>query len=108
MSESTQGLVDYLKEKTGGKLLMNSEQLAEEIGVSPKQQSKLRKENSFPIPHKSFGRLVYYSIYDVARFLLSKEREKAFINSVMPEPKNETRKRQTRRVQDLSFLAKMK
>lgn len=113
MSDSFEMVVEYLKEKTAGKLLMTSEQLAKEIGVSPKRQSKLRKENGFPIPHKSIGRLVYYSVYDVAKFLVSQETvppsetEKIYLDSTIPGPK-ETRKRRTRGVQDLSFLAKMK
>jgi hypothetical protein len=68
-----QQLIDYLREKTKGKLLMSPEQLAEEIGIPSKQQSKLRKEGRFPIPFKNIGRLVYYSIYDVANFLLNGE-----------------------------------
>ena len=67
-----QGLIDYLR-KTKGKLLMSPEQLSEEIGIPTKQQSKLRKEGRFPIPFKNIGRLVYYSIYDVAKFLLNGE-----------------------------------
>jgi len=50
---------------------MTPEQLSEEIGIPTKQQSKLRKEGRFPIPFKNIGRLVYYSIFDVADFLLS-------------------------------------
>ena len=68
-----QQLIDYLRAKTKGKLLMSPEQLAEEIGISTKQQSKLRNEGRFPIPFKNIGRLVYYSIYDVANFLLNGE-----------------------------------
>lgn len=68
-----QQLIDYLRGKTKGKLLMSPEQLAEEIGIPSKQQSKLRKEGRFPIPFKNIGRLVYYSIYDVAQFLLNGE-----------------------------------
>ena len=68
-----QQLIDYLREKTKGKLLMSPEQLSEEIGIPTKQQSKLRKEGRFPIPFKNIGRLVYYSIYDVADFLLNGE-----------------------------------
>ena len=68
-----QQLIDYLRVKTKGKLLMSPEQLAEEIGIPTKQQSKLRKEGRFPIPFKNIGRLVYYSIYDVANFLLNGE-----------------------------------
>ncbi len=68
-----QQLIDYLRAKTKGKLLMSPEQLAEEIGIPTKQQSKLRNEGRFPIPFKNIGRLVYYSIYDVANFLLNGE-----------------------------------
>lgn len=68
-----QQLIDYLRDKTKGKLLMSPEQLSEEIGIPPKQQSKLRKEGRFPIPFKNVGRLVYYSIYDIANFLLNGE-----------------------------------
>lgn len=68
-----QQLIDYLRVKTKGKLLMSPAQLAEEIGIPTKQQSKLRKEGRFPIPFKNIGRLVYYSIYDVANFLLNGE-----------------------------------
>ena len=68
-----QQLIDYLKERAKGRLLMSPEQLAEEIGIPSKQQSKLRKEGRFPIPFKNIGRLVYYSIYDVANFLLNGE-----------------------------------
>lgn len=68
-----QQLIDYLRQKTKGKLLMSPEQLADEIGIPPKQQSRLRKEGRFPIPFKNIGRLVYYSIYDVANFLLNGE-----------------------------------
>ena len=69
-----QQLIDYLRLKTKGKLLMSPEQLSEEIGIPTKQQSKLRKDGKFPVPFKNIGRLVYYSIYDVANFLLNGER----------------------------------
>jgi len=38
-------LVEHLKARTGGSSLMTPAQLAVEIGVSEKQQSKLRKED---------------------------------------------------------------
>lgn len=50
---------------------MSPEQLPEEIGILTKLQSKLRKEGRFPVPFKNIGRLVYYSIYDIAYFLLN-------------------------------------
>ncbi len=107
-------LVDYLKTKTDGKFLMTPEQLEAEIGISEKQQSKLRKENNFPIPWKPVGRNVFYSIYHVADFLLSGEvkqeeapvaepvKEKPIKPKVLQPVKSKTP------VQDLSFLAKMK
>lgn len=104
-------LIDYLREKTKGKMLMTPEQLAQEIPISAKQQSKLRQDNEFPIPHKNIGRLVYYSIYDVANFLLNGEKtpidEKT---EQMLEQANpvETVKKKTKKtdnkVQDLSHI----
>lgn len=54
-------------------LLISYEQLPERSGISTKQQSKLRKDGRFPILFKNMGRLVYYSIYDVANFLLQQQ-----------------------------------
>ncbi len=68
-----QQLIDDLKIRTNGKLLMSPVQLAEVLDIPPKQQSKLRKDGKFPVPFKNIGRLVYYSIYDVANFLLNGE-----------------------------------
>jgi hypothetical protein len=62
-------VVDYLKNKTGGKLVMSSAQLADELPISVKQQSKLRQDNSFPIPSQTIGRKVYYSVFHIAEFL---------------------------------------
>jgi len=70
MTEEKQYLVAYLKGKAGNRELMTPAQLAEEIGISPKQQSELRKTDKFPIPHENFGRRVYYSIHAIADFLL--------------------------------------
>jgi hypothetical protein len=44
MSAEKQALIDYLKNKTGGALMMTPKELAVEIRVSAKQQSKLRQE----------------------------------------------------------------
>lgn len=102
-----QQLIDYLKERTKGKLLMSPEQLAEEIGIPSKQQSKLRKEGRFPIPFKNIGRLVYYSIYDVAYFLLSGEtaasKDIPGPQVATPPPKKKPAK-STAPVQDLSHI----
>lgn len=99
-------LIEYLRTKTKGKLLMTPEQLSDEIGISTKQQSKLRQDKTFPIPHKNIGRLVYYSIYDVANFLLNGETESIEQEPAIQEqikiPKKRTRKTET--VQDLSHI----
>lgn len=103
-----QQLIDYLKEKTKGKLLMTPEQLSEEIGIPSKQQSKLRKEGRFPIPFKNIGRLVYYSIYDVANFLLNGETTPSKeIPEKAPAPQITVKKKPTKStapVQDLSHI----
>lgn len=103
-----QQLIDYLKERTKGKLLMSPEQLSEEIGIPPKQQSKLRKENRFPIPFKNIGRLVYYSIYDVANFLLNGEttptKEVPEEAPVLLQPIKKKSAKSTTPVQDLSHI----
>lgn len=100
-----QQLIDYLREKTKGKLLMSPEQLADEIGIPAKQQSKLRKENKFPIPFKNIGRLVYYSIYDVAHFLLNGETAQT-IQQPEPQPTPIKQKpvKPKAQVQDLSHI----
>ncbi|MBB1074920.1 hypothetical protein HUU62_10925 [Rhodoferax sp. 4810] len=103
-----QQLIDYLKEKTKGTLLMSPEQLSEEIGIPTKQQSKLRKENRFPIPFKNIGRLVYYSIYDVANFLLNGEttpsKEGPQEALPPPQPIKKRSAKPTAPVQDLSHI----
>ena len=104
----TEQLIDYLKEKTKGKLLMSPEQLSEEIGIPTKQQSKLRKEGRFPIPFKNIGRLVYYSIYDVANFLLNGETSPSKdLAQEAPAPQIAIKKKPAKRsanVQDLSHI----
>ena len=102
-----QQLIDYLRGKTKGKLLMSPEQLSEEIGIPTKQQSKLRKEGRFPIPFKNIGRLVYYSIYDVANFLLNGETAPAKeLPQEAPAPVTIKKKpvKSTAPVQDLSHI----
>lgn len=68
-------LTEYLIKKAGGKLVMTPAQLAEEIGVSAKQQSKLRQDNRFPIPHQKLGSSVRYPIPAVVDFLLTGKSE---------------------------------
>ncbi|MFY3621236.1 hypothetical protein ACOTE8_12650 [Achromobacter xylosoxidans] len=105
-----QSLIEDLKIRTNGKLIISPEILSDMIGISTKQQSKLRKENNFPIPYKNMGRNVFYSIYHVADFLLNGE-----VSTVERKEEQEvstekyikpTRKKQTTNtaVQDLSHL----
>lgn len=104
----SQQLIDNLKEKTKGKLLMSPEQLSEVIPFTSKQQSKLRKENRFPIPFKNIGRLVYYSVYDVANFLLNGETTPTKeVPEEAPAPQITVKKKATKStapVQDLSHI----
>lgn len=86
---------------------MSPEQLSEEIGIPAKQQSKLRKEGRFPIPFKNIGRLVYYSIYDVANFLLNGETtpsKEAPEPLATPSPVKKKPAKATAPVQDLSHI----
>lgn len=66
-------LIEHLKSLTGGSLLISPKQLEKVVGTTAKQQSKLREEGKFPIPHINMGRNVLYSIYAVADFLLTGE-----------------------------------
>ncbi|MFZ6754673.1 hypothetical protein ACO0KY_14990 [Undibacterium sp. Dicai25W] len=104
-------LIEYLRNKTKGKLLMTPEQLSDETGISTKQQSKLRQDKQFPIPHKNVGRLVFYSIYDVANFLLNgettpidKETEQALEQQAQTEPVKKRTRKTVNVVQDLSHI----
>ena len=55
--------------------MMTPKQLEKVIGTTAKQQSKLREEGNFPIPHINMGRNVLYSIYAVADVLLTGKTE---------------------------------
>lgn len=72
MSAVEESLIAYLRGKAKNSL-MTPAQLAEEIPISAKQQSVLRQNGTFPIPHKKIGSKVYYSIFHVAEFLLNGE-----------------------------------
>ena len=91
MSPEKQILIDYLKSKTGGALMITPKELTLEIRVSEKQQSKLRQEKRFPIPHKDFGRSVQYAVNAIADFLLTGEttEEKQQKETVAPPAKLE-------------------
>ncbi|ELW9528618.1 hypothetical protein SIO92_002900 [Burkholderia cenocepacia] len=71
--DAYESILDDLKHRTAGKAVITPEQLSHVLGISTKQQSKLRQDRQFPIPHKNIGRNVFYSIYHVADFLLSGE-----------------------------------
>ena len=86
MSQEKQALLDYLRSKTGGALTMTPKELAVEIRVSEKQQSKLRSEKRFPIPHRAVGRSVQYSINAIADFLLTGESEDQLTVEPSPAP----------------------
>lgn len=79
-------IIDYLKTKSGGKLVMTPEQLEQEIGISTKQQSVLRTQKRFPIPHKKVGRSVLYSILHIADFLIDGEVYTAPNKKYEPKP----------------------
>ncbi|MDN7680535.1 hypothetical protein [Burkholderia cenocepacia] len=71
--DAYESILDDLKHRTNGKSVITPEQLSHVLPISTKQQSKLRQDKEFPIPHKNIGRNVFYSIYHVADFLLSGE-----------------------------------
>ncbi|WP_369292519.1 hypothetical protein [Burkholderia pseudomallei] len=71
--DAYESILDDLKHRTAGKAVITPEQLSHVLGISTKQQSKLRQDREFPIPHKNIGRNVFYSIYHVADFLHSGE-----------------------------------
>jgi len=66
-------MFNYLLDKTGGLMTLTPEQLEKVIGTTVAQQSVLRRENNFDIPHKKIGRLVVYSIDSVIKYLLDGE-----------------------------------
>lgn len=70
--EREAALVDYLRKKAGTNF-MTPAQLSEEIPVSAKQQSVLRKRHDFPIAWQEFNGRIHYSVFDIARFILHGE-----------------------------------
>ena len=69
--QTQEHLIEHLKSLTGGSLLMTPKQLEKVIRTTAKQQSKLREEGDFPIPHINMGRNILYSSYSVADVLLT-------------------------------------
>lgn len=66
-----ENVVIYLRSVADGKELMNSIQLEKITGWSKKAQHDRRRKGTFPFPYQTNGRLFFYSIYDVANFLLN-------------------------------------
>lgn len=66
-----ENIVIYLRSVADGKELMNSIQLEKVTGWSKKAQHDRRRKGTFPFPYQNNGRLFFYSIYDVANFLLN-------------------------------------
>jgi len=95
-------IIDYLKIKTGGLLVMTPQQLEQEIGISTKQQSVLRNQKRFPIPHKQMGRSVLYSIIHIADFLIDGEVYTAPNKKYEPKPAPKISR--SKSSQDLSHL----
>lgn len=95
-------IIDYLKIKSGGKLVMTPEQLEQEIGISTKQQSVLRAQKRFPIPHKKVGRSVLYSVLHIADFLI--EGEVYIAPNEKYEPKRDPKVSRNKSSVDLSHL----
>ncbi len=84
---------------------MTPKELAVEIRVSEKQQSKLRQENRFPIPNRGFGRSVQYSIHAIADYLLTGEAKDEPAIQEAPAPSPAPAKKQVRSgLQDLSRM----
>ena len=105
MNDEKQALLEYLKRKAGGSLTLTPKELALEIRVSEKQQSKLRSLNRFPIPHRDIGRSVVYSIHAVADFLLTGERKEMPPEAISEDVQAPTPSRKPRTgVQDLSQI----
>jgi len=107
--EAKKDLLEYLETKYGNKFI-TPKQLSQEIPVSPKQQSLLRKKEQFPIKHKNIGKNVFYSIYSVASFLLDdevQEVEKTKSKPVVAEVRKQTPKTEAN-IEDLSHIFNMK
>lgn len=94
---------------------MSSAQLSKELPISIKQQSKLRKENNFPIPSQTIGRNIYYSIFHIADFLINgsvSEKTTATPGTSVPKSeklgivrtKNQKQQKQTQNLSHLFLL----
>jgi hypothetical protein len=103
-------LVEYLKSKAGGKLMMSPKQLALELPVSEKQQSVLRKQQAFPIGSQEIGGKIFYSVYDVAAFIVRGKvtnaagHSESTVRQQADTPKPQKRGAKTQPIADMSHL----
>ena len=87
--------------------MMSPKELAIELRVSEKQQSKLRQEGRFPIPHKEFGRTISYSINAIADFILTGTAHKEVVtqeSKTQAPPHSVAKQKRRSGVQDLSQI----
>ena len=68
-------LLSTLELLSGGSQVMSTDQLAKCLSMNPKVISRMRQEGRFPIPHKTIGTKIAYSILAVAKYLFSDELE---------------------------------
>lgn len=80
-------LQSHLQAMAGGGLVLTTEQLSRCLSMNPKVISRMRQEGRFPIPHKTIGTKIVYSILVVAKYLTSDEPEQKV---EPPQPKTQT------------------
>lgn len=80
-------LQSHLQAMAGGGLVLTTEQLSRCLSMNPKVISRMRQEGRFPIPHKTIGTKIVYSILAVAKYLTSDEPEQKV---EPPQPKTQT------------------
>lgn len=80
-------LQSHLQAMAGGGLVLTTEQLSRCLSMNPKVISRMRQEGRFPIPHKTIGTKIVYSILAVAMYLTSDEPEQKV---EPPQPKTQT------------------
>lgn len=80
-------LQSHLQAMAGGGLVLTTEQLSRCLSMNPKVISRMRQEGRFPIPHKTIGTKIVYSILTVAMYLTSDEPEQKV---EPPQPKTQT------------------
>lgn len=88
-------LQSHLQAMAGGGLVLTTEQLSRCLSMNPKVISRMRQEGRFPIPHKTIGTKIVYSILAVAKYLTSDEPEQKV---EPPQPKTQTITPEKRRI----------